>query len=207
MGKFSPIVDPGQVLRGFGLQSLKGVFYNFGEDEQDDKAPVATSYLGTPVFMNIEFIPGSFIDKQGRTINYGNLVRNNDDGTSFKIDTVLVDVTQSKQIIKTNIQGVPGTVKEYISKGDYQIKIRGALVSQSGVKYPEDEVIQLKEYLEAEAAIGVAGRFLNDVFDVTDIVVERFNFPQVEGGQNFQLFEITAVSDDPIELSVTGING
>jgi hypothetical protein len=93
-------------------------------------------------------------------------------------------------------------VKEYISKGDYQITIRGALVSPSSLRYPEEEVAQLKEYLEAETAIGVASRFLDDVFNIQTIVIESFSFPQMEGTQNVQLFEISAVSDDPIELTV-----
>ena len=197
-----PIVNTDLVLRGFGLQALKSKFYNFGEETPDDKGAVATSYLGTPVFMNVEFLPGNYKDKKGREISYGNLLKNNEDSTAFAINTVLVDVSQSKQIIKTNIQGLSGTVKEYISKGDYQIKIRGILVDESSERYPQEQVIQLREYLDAETTIGVAGRFLNDLFDITDIVVEGYNFPQAEGAQNYQLFEINAVSDNPIELTV-----
>lgn len=197
-----PIVNTDLVLRGFGLQALKSKFYNFGEETPDDKGAVATSYLGTPVFMNVEFLPGNYKDKKGREISYGNLLKNNEDLTAFAINTVLVDVSQSKQIIKTNIQGLSGTVKEYISKGDYQIKIRGILVDESSERYPQEQVIQLREYLDAETTIGVAGRFLNDLFDITDIVVEGYNFPQAEGAQNYQLFEINAVSDNPIELTV-----
>lgn len=202
---FKPRVNTELVLRGFGLQALKAKFYDFGEEQPDDKAPVSTSYLGTPVFMNIEFIPETYKDKEGRDISYGELLKNNDDSSAFVINTVLVDVSQSKQIIKTNIQGVSGTVKEYISKGDYQIKIRGILVDESAERYPQEQVIQLREYLDAETTLGVAGRFLNDLFDITDIVVEGYSFPQAEAGQNYQLFEIDAVSDDPIELTV--LNG
>ena len=113
-----------------------------------------------------------------------------------------MDITQNKQIIKTNIAGVAGTVKEYISKGDYEITIRGALVDPNGQRYPEEQARQLKEYLEAEEAIEIASSFLNDIFNVQYIVVESFSFPQVEGTQNVQLFEIKAVSDDPVELTV-----
>ena len=203
-GKFTPRVDPEIVLKGFGLQSLKSKYYNTAltEEEADANDPQITSYLGTPVFSNIIFIPGSYKDKKGQTVNSGEILKNDEKNENFKIDTVLFDVSQQKQIIKTNIQGLSGTVKEYISKGDYQISIRGAVVSPSSLRYPEEEVAQLKEYLEAEAAIGVASRFLDDVFNIQTIVIESFSFPQVEGLQNVQLFEISAVSDDPIELTV-----
>jgi hypothetical protein len=201
-GRFSPRVDPEIVLKGFGLQSLRSKFYSVDEEDPDENDPKITSYLGTPVFANLIFIPGSYKDKKGQTVNYGEIYKNDDKNENFKVDTVLIDVSQQKQIIKTNIQGVSGTVKEYISKGDYQITIRGALVSPSSLRYPEEEVAQLKEYLEAETAIGVASRFLDDVFNIQTIVIESFSFPQVEGTQNVQLFEISAVSDDPIELTV-----
>ena len=205
-GKFAPRVDPEIILRGFGLQALKAKYYNtkINEEEQDENTPdpQVTSYLGTPVFAQLLFIPGKYKDVKGEEVVYGEILKNDYNNENFVINTVLIDVSQQKQIVKTNIQGVSGTVKEYISKGDYQITIRGALVSESSVRYPEEEVSQLTEYLEAETSIGVASRFLDDIFNIQNIVVESFNFPQVEGTQNVQLFEVSAISDDPIELTV-----
>tara|TARA_R110000796_G_scaffold55294_2_gene128850 strand:- start:3948 stop:4589 length:642 start_codon:yes stop_codon:yes gene_type:complete len=203
-GKFTPIVDPEVILKGFGLTALRTKFYknNINQEEQDDEGPGTTSYLGTPVFADLVFIPGEYKDKTGESIQYGQILKNDAQGENFVINTVLIDVSQQKQIIKTNIQGVAGTVKEYISKGDYQLIIRGALVSGSSVLYPTDQVQQLKEYLEAEVSLGVASRFLDDIFDVQNIVIESYNFPQREGYQDQQLFEISAISDEPIELTV-----
>jgi len=201
-GKFTPFVDPEIVLKGFGLQAFKRTFYSVRQDTegQDENAPspVPTTYLGTPVFCNLELIPGEYTNKDGDPIKYGGGVGSE----NFRIDTVLIDVSQQKQIIKTPIQGVSGTVKEYISKGDYQVKVRGALVDQSAQRYPQEQAQQLREFLEVEDSIGIASRFLNDVFEVQEIVIDSFSFPQVEGFQNVQLFEFSAISDDPIELTV-----
>lgn len=206
-GKFTPVVDPDIVLKGFGLQALRKTFYSFqlNAELEDENAADLTSYLGTPVFSNVELIPGEYTDKDGEKIPYGEILKNSESGT-FRIDTVLIDVSQEKQIIKTNIQGVSGSVKEYISKGDYQIKIRGALVDENGRRYPEEQALQLKEYLDAETTIGISSRFLNDIFEVTNIVVESYSFPQVEGFQNMQFFEVSAISDDPLELTVLNNN-
>lgn len=203
-GKFSPIVDPEIILKGFGSQALKTVFYStaLSTEVEDENAGPETSYLGTPVFANIELIPGEYTNKDGDKVPYGEILKNSENGQTFRIDTVLMDVSATKQIIKTNIQGVRGSVKEYISLGDYNIKFRGALVDENGRRYPEEQALQLREYLEAETTIGIASRFLNDIFKIDNIVVEDFNFPQVEGFQNMCFFEFTAVSDDPIELTV-----
>ena len=203
-GKFAPVIDPQTVARGFGLGALKVKFYkdNANQEEEDGNGPTEPSYLGTPIFANLIFIPGNYTNNKGKPISYGGIFTNDKLNNHFVVNTVLIDVSQQKQIIKTNIQGVAGTVKEYISKGDYQITIRGALVSESSLKYPEIETQQLREYLEAEVSIGVASRFLDDIFSINTITVESFNFPQQEGFQNMQLFEISAVSDNPVELTV-----
>ena len=73
LAKDFPKVKPSLILKGFGLQALKTKLYNFGEDEADEKAPVGVSYLGTPVFMNIEFSPGAYVDKKNNTIEYGGI--------------------------------------------------------------------------------------------------------------------------------------
>lgn len=201
-GKFTPFVDPEIVLKGFGLQAFKRTFYSVRQDAegQDENAPdpVPTTYLGTPVFCNLELVPGRYVNKDGDKIDYAGGVGSE----NFRIDTVLIDVSQQKQIIKTPIQGVSGTVKEYISMGDYQVKVRGALVDQSAQRYPQEQAQQLREFLEVEDSIGIASRFLNDIFEVHKLVIESFSFPQVEGFQNVQLFEFSAISDDPIELTV-----
>ncbi len=199
-----PKTAPQIILNGFGLQNVKALYYKgvLPTEEPDNYKPLRPSYLGTPVFANLIFIPGKYKDKKGVEVVYGEILKNDDLGENFEINTVLIDVSQQKQIIKTNIQGLAGTVKEYISMGDYQVSIRGALVSESSETYPETEVRQLREYLEAETAVGVASRFLSDIFDVETIVIEGFSFPQSEGVPNVQLFEISAVSDKPIELTV-----
>lgn len=204
LGKFQPVIDPEIILRGFGLQAVRAKFYSaaISVEDPDENAPTdQVSYLGTPVFSNLLFKPGEYKNKDGDPVEFGNILKN-EKNEFFRVDTVLIDVSQQKQIIKTNIQGVAGTVKEYISKGDYQLTIRGALVDPNGQRYPEEQVQQLKEYLEAETALEVASRFLDDIFDIQTIVIESFTFPQLEGSQNVQLFEVSAVSDDPIELTV-----
>lgn len=214
LAKDFPKVKPSLILKGFGLQALKTRLYDIGGtgsngrtpdygeiegQEADEKAPVGVSYLGTPVFMNIAFKGGSYVDKKNNDIPYGS-------EDLFEINTVLCDVSITKQIITTNIQGVNGSVKEYISQNDYDVTIRGALVDESGQRYPEDQVLQLVEFCEVPDSVKIFSRFLNDNFNIQFLTIQSVNFPQIEGTENVQLFEIKALSDDPIQLTINEIN-
>lgn len=189
---------PQIILSGFGLQALKAKFYNFSEDEPDEKSPVATSYLGTPVFSNIDFIEGSYRSLEDEQIDY----LQGGENPGLTVDTVLMSVNQRRNIITTPIQGRNGTVKEYISDGDFDVSIRGAIVDPSPQRYPEEDVLKLMEVLRVQNNIEIASRYLNDVFGISNLVITDYSLPQVEGVQNIQFFQINCISDDPIELSI-----
>lgn len=188
------------ILESFGLAYLKPkLYFNHKPLEQNasnypamedqpeefqtlggDESP--TSLLGTPVFCQLKL----------SDINDENLIT---------IDTVLIDISQTKNIVKTIVQGRKGTVKEYISLGDYQVTIRGAIVGKDMWKYPQSDVALLKRILEIEKEIKCISEYLQ-IFGIYNLAVESYRFPQREGFQNMQLFEITASQDEPIELKV-----
>lgn len=142
----------------------------------------AGKFFGTTMWDNLVIV------NQDPNVNLGNL----------RIDMVLITVSQTKNIIKTAIQGVNGTVKEYISDGDYQISITGAFFGREN-EYPEDDVLLLLDYLKQHNALRVQSEFLQ-LFDIDDIVVENYRFDAKEGMNNAQFFEISAISEIPQEL-------
>ena len=181
-------VEPKKVLANFGLQALKAKFYPINDPGGD--FPVATSEMGTPVFSNIGFLDGSFTNLEGERVEYEYL----------EINTVLFTVNQSKNIIKTPIQGRNGTVKEYISDGDFDISIRGLIVSSNPNRYPKEDVNKLMKILTVQDSLEITSPFLLRL-GITNIVIESYSLPESEGFQNIQAFEINAVSDEPIEIS------
>jgi hypothetical protein len=185
------------VLRTLGLQVVKPIVYGVqigrqapagversypefdGEVLNIAGEAARKSYLGTPVFSDVAF------PRDGRP--------------DLVLETVLVDVSMRKNIITTVVQGKPGTVKEYISDGDYDVRIRGILVSPGNDRYPGDQVRDLHEVLQRTEAIPVVADYLR-FFDIYSLVVTGYNFNQAEGYQNIQTFEITCISDQPEEL-------
>ena len=182
IGKFS--------IGGALLNVAKTQFFNVS-NESPDKAS-RNSYFGTPVFSNLQIEPFEYETLQGETISIKN---------GIIVDTVLMSVTQSKNIVSTPIQGRNGTVKEYISDGDFQIDISGFIMSESN-NYPETDVNELIQICRAPVPIRFVSEFLQ-WFDINDMVITSFTMPQTEGLRNGQQFTLTCVSDTPVELDDT----
>ncbi len=145
--------------------------------------------LGTPVFSNLEFPAGNYKTLDGDIISFDGLV----------IDTVLFSIQQSKNIVTTPVQGKNGTQKEYVSDGDYNITVDGVLVGGFSNVYPEVDVNTLKEIVKVPETLKIISEFL-DHFEINDVVITNFDFPQLSGSRNIQNFKLNLLSDTPIEL-------
>jgi len=121
-------------------------------------------------------------------------------GISFfvNLNIAQVEVTQSRNIIQTPVQGLDGTIKEFISAGDNQIKIRATIVGDAPDFYPGAEVQSIKETLDVKTPINIISTILNKYFNISSVVVTDYSFSQPEVGmRNVQSVEISAVTDDP----------
>ncbi|HEY5390607.1 MAG TPA: DUF6046 domain-containing protein [Hanamia sp.] len=192
------------ILKSFGLEYLKAAVYPAGKQLQpgntdmssaakkdiadldynmstlqNGKAPV--SMLGTPVFADLILQS----DKKG--------------SIQLQLLWALLEVNMQKNIVKTAVQGRDGTVKEYISDGDYQVTIRGGLFSPFSNAYPKEDMQTIMQLMKLNTPLTVISEYLLH-FNVYELVVEDYSFSQKEGVQNVQLFEIKTVSDFPIEL-------
>jgi len=156
------------------------------------------SELGTPVFIDV-----TFGDKNNPTtymeLETGNIIT----VPVITFVAILCSVTFPRNIVKTEIQGRNGTVKEYIGEGDAQISFRGIITGANG-HYPADEVAALKKLVHAPVPIPVISEFLNNI-DIYTVVFEDRSLEQDEGGYSYQTFSLNAISDTPQELKITGI--
>lgn len=184
------------IIRGIGLQVVDQSLYKAGIDavmlKQDpagrDK-PLYNSQLGTPVFGDFTVDP----------FNYTT------DGVTFfvpgvKLYTIIIEVTKGKNIVTTPIQGLKGTVKEYISDGDDIVIISGIIAGQNGI-FPYKEVNDLNKLVEAPVAFKVISRWLQNL-NIDSLVINGADIPQMPGGYSYQEFKLYCVSDIPIELNI-----
>lgn len=160
-----------------------------GETQQEDQ-PVATSQLGTPVYSALEIKAGSFQTPAG-SVNYPGVF----------LDCCLLTVSQTKNIVETAVQGRSGTVKEFISDGDYIVNVQGIISSASPRRYPTESVADLLKCLSAPVAVAVISKYLQQ-FGIYEIVVRSYDLGQKAGFQSSQAFSVQAVSDQPFELKL-----
>lgn len=166
------------------------------EEENFDK----TSLFGTPVFSNFEIKAGEYTDLEGNIIQF----------EGIRIDNIMFDVTQERNIVRTQISGRDGTIKQFISDGDLVINCNGELTGRTVqenngfslswlVGAPEEEVRKLKAITSVPREIEVISEFL-DFFNVTTVVISQPSFSQKEGSREGILFQMQMYSDTPIEL-------
>ena len=187
------------ILKGAAIDATKGLLYRRRVFDEDFIK--STSMLGTEVFTNLTFKSGSFIPLGGGfPIPFDSLT----------IDTVLMTVSQTKNIIRTQIQGKSGTIKEYVSDGDFEINVSGIIVSEGENTYPTKDVEALMQLFSIPDSLRVTSEFLNHfgvaspkgISGIDEVVITDFSFPQQEGFRNSQNFTCKMISDTPIELII-----
>lgn len=129
-------------------------------------------------------------------------------GKQIILEECILSVNQEKNIITTALQGRNGTIKEYISDGDYQISAMAAVSSykekegnyEASLEYPEDKIRQLTSLLSLPETLNVQSDFL-EIFGIKSVVVTGFSLEQ-ETHSNRQSISIQMLSDLPYEIKL-----
>ncbi len=139
------------------------------------------------------------------------------DNKRFVFNEVVMSVQQERNIVTTPLQGRDGTIKEFISNGDYNITIDAGVMSGNSNNeiidnedgffkpqnyYPEAELKRLGCILTEQKTLNVQSDFL-EVFGIKSAVVKSFNLTQ-ETHSNRQSIQITMLSDLPYEIKALG---
>lgn len=115
------------------------------------------------------------------------------------LDSAVVSWNLPRNIVKTNLQGKDGTVKEFISNSDYSISINGIICSNKAA-YPLDQVVELDKFCKKKSSIKIVHEVLNAI-GVFEIVIDSYDAPK-SPYINCQQYSIMCSSDSPIELRV-----
>jgi hypothetical protein len=172
------------------FQQPRTIFLPINGKENDDWDELNVGQLGNPVYSNLTFDAKTYIYNDKET-TVGELV----------INSVIISVSQSKNIVKTSIQGRSGTVKEYICDGDFSISVDGQIIDPDALVYPEKRVKELVKLLNIPMELAVTSEFLLR-FGIFNVVVDSYSFPQQKGSRNVQPFTLSLSSEKPLELDL-----
>ena len=161
-------------------------------------ANYGVSALGTPVYSQVTFGTKA---GQKENITYLSI-----DGTHnvvipiITFQSILVSCVFPRNIVKTEIQGRDGTIKEYIGEGDAQISFRGVITGKNGQR-PTTEINDFMNLIKCPILVPVISDYLNSM-GINNIVFDERSFEQEEGGYSYQGFSVNAISDSYVELHI-----
>lgn len=141
----------------------------------------------------IKFLSNSYTTQTGQVLSFNDI----------ELESVLISASRANIVVKTQVQGQIGTVKEYIGKDDWYITVSGRLTANVNEK-PTDDMINLLKMLECPVVIDVVSEWLQNL-GVHSLVVENYELPQMAGGESFQDFTIQFTSDTPIEIRISDV--
>lgn len=219
------IISPAFIASGVAIQA-KGYLYrmlpdkgrrtepeDYGLEGLEQLTLPGDSHTGEqPIDLSEEKWSGSGDYWLGRTVLTDLVVKVPEMGTMLLQD-VAINVTAQKEIVRTALvgsdkeaTGFKGTVKEYITQGDYQLTISvgiAAVDSDNRLldQYPEKAMAAVVKALEVNEALEVSSVFL-DIFEIRKIVVTNWTVKQMTYA-NRQTIEISAVSDSDYVIEST----
>jgi len=180
-----PIGTPEKVkIEGFN-PSVKDDFIN--EDQ------VLKSVYGTPIIFPVQFRGGDYpiYDWYGKP-----KMKRYDD--LWLPATTMVDFNRAKNVIKTNVLGANGTVKEVFGFDDWNIRIRMLCINDN--KYKAREYADmLQDWFEIAGGINVFGSIFSKK-EIYNIVIENIDIKSVTGSPDVIPIELSAVSNEPVEM-------
>lgn len=158
--------------------------------------------FGQPIFDEFTFLASQINPLTYETsVDFGiNAIRIID---NFTFETALIEINQTKNIVKTSISGLNGTVKEYMSNGDFIINLKGVIVGDIANQRPDrNDLNALVAFLNAPLTIPISCSFCEEL-KISSVVIESYRLGQREGARNIIDIDINMVSDSTIELSVS----
>lgn len=154
------------------------------------------SDLGIPIiYKNTQykdlFLPVWLAEKQDYKLN-----------TRYLLPLSMMDITCKKNIITTPLVNRNGTVKEEISRADWEINIKGMMVGEENA-YPDDQVQILVDWWEQAKSLRIENaKTAICMNEGENVVITSVKFPEVKGKENVQPYEIKLVSDIEFEIEL-----
>lgn len=124
------------------------------------------------------------------------------DGTKFLLQNTVSSIVSKKTIVETQLVNQQGSVKEEISIDDWEINVKGIIISPD-MDYPDQQVSELRQLYKTSESLEIENARTSLLFEDNEkVVVKNLKFPEVKGFKNMQAFECDLVSDIEFKLII-----
>ena len=121
------------------------------------------------------------------------------------LENFLISITKRKNIVYSKVQNRKGTVKQFISDDDYDIKVSGYLQdAEKPNSFPIESISEILDVCKCQDNIPVSSLLLYS-FGIEKAVITNFEISSEEGVMNTAKFSMDLVSDDDLDLEIIGI--
>jgi hypothetical protein len=180
-----------------GTEFIKNVLHERRETSYKGKTPavgkqddiIGHSELGTPMWDTLIIKGDTYEDRTYGTVTYPDI----------QINTVLINITQSHNLVLTELQGKDNEVIEYIGKKSFRINFKGGFFGNNNNR-PKNEISDFKKMINSNKILTVKQCGFLSEWDIVEFAVMDKSIPQTMGGYNYQLFEFNAIQNISVIL-------
>ena len=175
-----------------GEVKIEGFNPSVKEDEINEDE-ILKSVYGTPIIYPVQFSGSEYPVYDF----YGKLIKKTFEDLWLPA-TTMVDFSRAKNIIKTNVIGINGTVKEYFGFDDWQIRIRMLCLNDN--KYTARQYADIiQDWFEIAGGINVRGSIFSKK-EIYNIVIEDIDIKTLAGSPGVIPIELSCSSNEPVEI-------
>ena len=115
----------------------------------------------------------------------------------------LITITGKKVIVETVVVGSErrGTVKEFITTEDYQIKIEGICIEPNVKAYPLAQVESIINLIDKDEALDFSNE-IAELFGINRIVIKDHGWGNMKGKPFSQSYYLTCISDEDFYATI-----
>jgi len=129
------------------------------------------------------------------SIDFYDIKLEGNDKKEINLENAIINFSKKNNIIKTEINGRKGTVKELWGAEDWILKIAIVCVNRYRNDYPYDSVKEVAELFQKQSSIKITNE-LCTMLGINYIVLENIQIHDIKGKSNIQVIELDAISDD-----------
>jgi hypothetical protein len=106
-----------------------------------------------------------------------------------------------KEIVKTPMTGLKGSVKELIRTDDWVFNIKGLCFGYDR-EFPEEQIDMLVKMYNIKRNLVLENCFSNIIETKMKVIITKLDFPEVKGTEHVRAFDMQLTKDEDFELII-----